>query len=63
MIFITPLIPTLHPTQFLMVPRVRIELTTRGSSGPCSTTELPRHSVKATPYQTRSASLAELGGR
>ena len=26
-----------------MVPRVRIELTTRGSSGHCSTTELPRH--------------------
>ena len=28
--------------QILMVPRVRIELTTRRSSGVCSTTELPR---------------------
>lgn len=29
----------------ILVPRVRIELTTRRSSGVCSTTELPRHSL------------------
>lgn len=29
----------------MRVPRVRIELTTRCSSGICSTTELPRHAT------------------
>ncbi len=31
---------------FMMVPRGRIELPTRGSSGPCSTTELPRRTLQ-----------------
>ena len=33
-----------------MVPRVRIELTTRRSSGVCSTTELPGRSVLANKF-------------
>ena len=32
----------------IMVPRVRIELTTPAFSGPRSTTELPRHNPKTT---------------
>ena len=43
----------------MVVPRVRIELTTRGSSGHCSTTELPRH----IRYGFRDLSFCGYGAR
>ena len=43
----------------VLVPRVRIGLTTRGSSGPCSTTELPRrmNHVDPTRFELVTSSM------